>query len=234
MYAGNNSRCSRSQASLTGLAYLHDVESSASDLTTMETDTAFAKLLAGLDVDIRLPSLHTLKLRGASLTDMSLNPIISMCPSLRRLDISFTLVKHPAILSDPATAPPLEKLSLTSTSMSGSTLIATIPCHPHLKTLSIGALGGGQATNATMGNSSGLTMTDSVLCALTDSLSGFTQLENVNLVGNAKLGTVGKFERALEVFIGRVGRKCKVSNRSALIIVSQLLTFTLRNLICLV
>ncbi|KAF7437001.1 hypothetical protein PC9H_003835 [Pleurotus ostreatus] len=178
------------------------------------TDTAFAKLLAGLGADTRLPSLHTLKLRGTSLTDMSLNPIISMCPSLRHLDISFTLVKHPAILSDPETAPPLEKLSLTSTPMSWTTLIATIPCHPHLKTLSIGALGGGQATNATMGNSSGLTMTDTILRVLVDSLSGFTELEHINLVGNAKLGTTGKFERSLEVFIRRVGRKCKKLNLS--------------------
>ncbi|KAF4605393.1 hypothetical protein EYR40_004177 [Pleurotus pulmonarius] len=181
------------------------------------TDTAFAKLLAGLDADTQLPSLHTLKLRGTSLTDMSLNPIISMCPSLRRLDISFTLVKHPAILSDPETAPPLEKLSLTSTPIFGTILIATIRCHPHLKTLSIGALGGGQATNAAMGNSSGLTLTDSILRVLADNLSGCALLDNVNLVGNAKLGTTGKFERALELFVRRVGRRCKKLNLSGVV-----------------
>jgi hypothetical protein len=56
-----------------------------------------------------------------------------------------------------------------------------------------------------------MTMNDQTLSALTDILKGFEQLENVNLVGNTKLGLVGtRGHGAISDFIRQVGRKCKV------------------------
>ncbi|KDQ63818.1 hypothetical protein JAAARDRAFT_29865 [Jaapia argillacea MUCL 33604] len=174
------------------------------------TDATFAKLSSGLDAheNFRLEKLHTLKLRQTMLTDMSLNYLLGLCPNLRRLDLSFTPVRRPRHrMAD--TIPPLEKLSLTSTRVSGADLLTIVAHLPQLKTLAIGALGGGQGSTATISNSSAMTMTDDILIALTDILVKYESLENINLVGNSKLGVSGR-KTALIEFVRRVGRRCKV------------------------
>ncbi|KAL0950951.1 hypothetical protein HGRIS_007703 [Hohenbuehelia grisea] len=174
------------------------------------TDATFSRLSAGLDDNFKLPLLHTLKLRGLSLSDASINILLALCPNLRRLDASFTPIKHPPILSDPSTKPKLQKLSLTSTQLTMSDLVSILSGLSDLRTLSVGALGGGQATSAAMGNSSAMTMTDETLRAMTGVLAECPHLDNVNLAGNVKLGVTGRYDRALETFILRVGRKCKI------------------------
>jgi hypothetical protein len=104
----------------------------------------------------------------------------------------------------------LEKLSLTSTRVSSSDMLATISKLPQLKTLSLGALGERQGSSATMGNASALTMNNDSLVRLTDILENCQHLESISLVGNAKLGLTERMDGALLKFISRVGRKCKV------------------------
>lgn len=91
-------------------------------------------------------------------------------------------------------------------------MLAFISELPQLKTLSLGALGERQGSSAKMGNASALTMNDDTLLRLTDILTNFQHLEAVSLVGNAKLGLIGRPEGVMSDFIGRVGRKCKVRN----------------------
>lgn len=134
-----------------------------------------------------------------------------MCPNLQRLDVSFTLVIHPMSLLQPSKATALQKLSLTSTRISSADVLAIISNLSQLKTLSLGGLGERQGSSATMGNISALTMTNDTLRRLTQILEGFEHLENISLVGNAKLGLTERADGALSDFIRRVGRKCKVS-----------------------
>ncbi|KAI0321695.1 hypothetical protein OF83DRAFT_1050847 [Amylostereum chailletii] len=174
------------------------------------TDSTFNKLLTILssENDFLLPALQSLKLRQTALSDVSLTGILSFCPNLRRLDISFTAVKH---LSAPVIASfaQLEKLSLTSTHVSGDDLCSILLGTSHLSTLAIGALGGSRGQSSAMGNDTALTMTDDTLDALTDILSGNTHIRNINLVGNSKLG---RRKDALPRFIGTVGRRLKSLN----------------------
>ncbi len=124
---------------------------------------------------------------------------------MQRLDISFTRVVHfPLQL---ASTPPLEKLSLTSTSIATTDLLAALPMLPRLKTISLGALG---VQHGTIRDSSVMTLTDSVLRELTAILENFTCLESLNLLGNTKMGT-SKSDSALLSFVTRVGRKLKVA-----------------------
>ena len=146
------------------------------------------------------PSLRTLKLRQTALSDQAVDFLVSLCPNLTRLDLSFTMVRK---LSLSQTMPPLEKLSLTSTPISMASLLVLIPLLPQLRILSLAALRGGSAA---IGNSSEMTMSDQTLDALTDILAGFQSLESISLVGNTKLGS----KEGLSGFIHRVGRKCKV------------------------
>ncbi|KAF5368559.1 hypothetical protein D9758_002432 [Tetrapyrgos nigripes] len=162
-----------------------------------------------------IPTLRTLKLRDLSLSDNSLNSFISLCPNLKRLDISFTTVKHPQTLFS-STPLALEKLSLTSTAVSDKDLLSTIVLLPQLRILSLGALGVRQSAKASISNSSAMTMNDSTLRSLTDLLEGFLQLESVNLVSNTKLGSSSKANSALFDFIRRVGRRCQYLNLSNL------------------
>jgi len=105
---------------------------------------------------------------------------------------------------------PLEKLSLTGTSVSAADILAMIKLLPNLKTLSLGALGGGQGSATSMVSPSALTMNEDMLFTLTNILGEFSNLEYVNLVGNAELGFNRKGEGAIASFIRRVGRNCKV------------------------
>jgi hypothetical protein len=104
----------------------------------------------------------------------------------------------------------IEKLSLTSTAVSSVDIVALISSLPHLKSLALGALGGGQGSSVSIGNTSAMTMTDQTLESLTDVMKDFGQLETISLVGNTKLGVTSRGGSALEYFIRWVGRKCKV------------------------
>lgn len=160
-----------------------------------------------------MAELRTLKLRQTSLTDASLRPMIQMCPKLERLDISFTLVLHPLSVLPPSLSTSLQKLSLSSTRVSSVDLLAVIPNLTRLKILSLGALG--EVQGASIKNSiASSTLDNNTLAQLTGVLEDFPYLEDINLVGNVKLGrlswNVGANANAMADFISRVGRKCKV------------------------
>jgi hypothetical protein len=106
--------------------------------------------------------------------------------------------------------PLLEKLSLSSTAVTGTDLVDVISRLPQLKTLSLGVMGGGNGLSAKMGNSSALTLTPAILRELTDILEHFEHLENVSLVGNTKLYSMESSCKSLADFVRKVGRKCKV------------------------
>ncbi|KAL0072150.1 hypothetical protein AAF712_001073 [Marasmius tenuissimus] len=175
-----------------------------------QTDATFSKLVKALDTNLVFVALRTLKLRMLSITDNNLNFMISLFPNLRRLDLTFTPTKHPAILSSPE-SPDLEKLSLTSTQVTASDLLAIIARYPHLKTLSLGALGIRESSKATISNSSAMTMSDTTLRGLTAILVNFRDLEAVSLVANTKLCVTGPShdESAVQEFVRQVGRRCK-------------------------
>ncbi len=152
--------------------------------------------------------MRSLKLRQAPLSDAVVNLVLAACPNLQRLDLSFTSVKRPIL-------PPsnlVEKLVLTSTKIPSDELVSMVRGLPHLKTLAIGAMGGGQGSSAAISNTSAMTMTDDSLRSLAEILEGCPYLERVNLVGNTKLGFTGRRgpDAALAYFIRRVGRRCKV------------------------
>ncbi|KAI0801330.1 hypothetical protein C8Q74DRAFT_1364950 [Fomes fomentarius] len=167
------------------------------------TDTTCSKLWAALSAteDFQLPNLRSLKVRQAPLSDTVVNPMLAACPNLQRLDLSFTSVTHPVL---PATNL-MEKLVLTSTKIPSTNLVAMIKDLPKLKSLAVGAMGGGQGSSAAISNSSAMTMTDDVLRSLTETLEGCADIERVNLVGNTKLGMTGRRgpDAALAYFIRR-------------------------------
>ncbi|TFY68363.1 hypothetical protein EVJ58_g1067 [Rhodofomes roseus] len=182
------------------------------------TDAAFGKLTATFkdDQDFQLPNLHTLKLRQTFLSDNALFPFMRVCPNLRRVDLSFTLVHH---LGHLLRGKPLEKLSLTSTKVFGNELVSAVSQFPDITTLNIGALGGGQGSSAAIANFSAMNLNDEALRDLTDILESCPRLERVNLVGNMKLGMTGspgRRESVVGEFVRRVGRKCKILNLSGI------------------
>ncbi|GBE78266.1 hypothetical protein SCP_0111490 [Sparassis crispa] len=178
-------------------------------------DTAVTKLWNALGGDdnlqnFQLRKLRTLNVRQNFLSDLSLTTLLSLCPNLTRVDLSFTVVRNPAALLEGKT---LEKLSLTSTMTSIVDLVAVVPGFTELKTLNIGALGGGQGTRtAAFSNATAMTLTDQGLCDLTDALVNCVNLERVSLVGNTKLGMTGRRDSAVAYFIRQVGRNCKYLN----------------------
>lgn len=183
---------------------------------SFQTDSTFATFTAGLKDDLVLPSLRSLKLRQTSLSDVSLDSFLKRCPALHRLDISFTGVRHPAALITGSSTFALQKLSLTSTSISGTDLIATLRILPELRTLALGALGGSYGPRSSGSSSATMTMSDEALRTITDILEPFQHLKNISLVGNTKLGSSSK--SALSYFIARVGRKCKVCSELNILI----------------
>lgn len=113
--------------------------------------------------------------------------------------------------------PPLEKLTLTSTTVSGPDLVAILQQLPNLRALHLGAMGGGSATSVRIDNSSAMTMTESLLYQLTDVMEEMTFLENLVLAGNTKLGMTGKAGKgALADFVTRVGRRLKSLNLASI------------------
>jgi len=164
----------------------------------------FGKLLAGLDEGLELPNLRTMKLRHAELSDVSVKSVIRLCPNLRRLDLSFTLVRRPFSLVT-SQMPPLEKLALTSTAVTTVDLLPALRLLPHLKTLSLGALCVSPGATVSISNAA---LNDAILRELTDILET-RHIENLSLVKNVKLGFLAGKDNALRNFISRVGRKCK-------------------------
>ncbi|ETW87856.1 hypothetical protein HETIRDRAFT_413759 [Heterobasidion irregulare TC 32-1] len=157
------------------------------------------------------PALRTLKLRQTSLTDISLNLLLPSCPALRRLDISFTGIRHPHQFMQGSRIA-LEKLSLTSTAVSSDFLVTAISCIPSLRILSIGALGGGPGQAPAIRNTTAMTLTDDALSCLVDVLDTYESIKSISLVGNTKLGMTGGRNRALADFVARIGRRLKVLN----------------------
>ncbi|KAF5377530.1 hypothetical protein D9615_005240 [Tricholomella constricta] len=176
------------------------------------TDATTSNFYTGLPEGFQLPALRTLKLRQTSLSDAALNPILKMCPALQRLDLSFTLFRHPPQLLADARIPALQKLSLTSTGVPTADLVEIVRLLPGLRTLAIGALGVNQGSRKSIGYSSAMTMTDDALRSLTGVLETFQHMENINLVGNTKLGLSSRVDGALSEFITKVGRRCKKLN----------------------
>lgn len=126
-------------------------------LTTIsaQTEATVSKLWIGLDLpnqpDFRLPSLKTLKLRQTAVNDTIINQCLIICPNIRRLDLSFTNVRHPPPLLGNQL---LEKLSLTSTKVSTPDLVRILTNLQGLKSLALGALGASGGLSATIANSS--------------------------------------------------------------------------------
>jgi antitoxin component of MazEF toxin-antitoxin module len=121
--------------------------------------------------------------------------------------MGFTGLRHAYIQKDIPTQA-LEKLVLASTQVPGPELVAVLRSLPTLKVLHLDAMGGGQGTAARMGNSTAMTLSDSLLEDITDALDGAVHLEVVSLIGNTKLGLTRR--QGLFDFISRVGRRCKV------------------------
>jgi hypothetical protein len=158
-----------------------------------------------------LPALRTLKLRQTSLSDASVNTLIPLVPNLRRVDVSFTDIRHPLSVSPDGIAN-LEKLSVTSTSVSPDDLVSILPAASRLCTLNIGALGGSLGQRSAYGRGvSTMTFTDVHLRSLTAVLSRNTVIENINLVGNTKLA---RDEEAIAEFVLMIGRRLKVRERN--------------------
>jgi hypothetical protein len=156
--------------------------------------------------------MRTLKLRATALSDTSVAAIVSACPHLERLDVSFTglhsTLKTP--LANLTPPPPLQKLVLTSTRVAAAVILGLLEQLPQLRTLHLGAMGGGEATAVRINNTSAMTMDDGLLRKITDVLESTKDLEVISLVGNTKLG-LSRRNSALADFVTRVGRRCKAS-----------------------
>jgi hypothetical protein len=128
-------------------------------------------------------------------------------PNLSRVDVSFTDIRRP--LSVPLHRfANLEKLSVTSTSVSPDDLLSILPAASRLHTLNIGALGGCHGGRSAYGRGvSMMTFTDKHLHSLTAILSQNAVIENISLASNTK---VARDEEIITEFILLVGRRLKV------------------------
>ncbi|KAK0246050.1 RNI-like protein [Armillaria nabsnona] len=178
------------------------------------TDTTFSKFLSGVDETFRHVNLRNLKLRQTGVSDHSMMALTTICPNLRRLDVSFTGIRKPSLWVDQA--PHLEKLCLTSTAISSGELCSTIRNLSKLKTLAIGALGVGTSPSTTINNTSSMTLNDQDLILVSDLLAEHGGLESLSLVSNTKLSLTRRESSALCHMISRVGRKCKYLNLSSI------------------
>ncbi|KAF8349903.1 RNI-like protein [Amanita rubescens] len=180
------------------------------------TDATFSNLLHSMDPGTKLVSLRVLKVRQTQLGDPSIKFLVDLCPNLQSLDVSFTLLKRTDSLLSPSHVLPLQKLSLTSTSIVPHDLAQILPLYPQLQILLLGALGSSRGSQASIRNTSAMTMDDAGLRAVTNALANFAHLDHVNLVGNAKLGVTSKLDSALLDFVSRVGRKCRRLNLASI------------------
>ncbi|KAJ1301745.1 hypothetical protein OPQ81_008976 [Rhizoctonia solani] len=145
--------------------------------------------------------LRSLKIRLTHLTDSDIATFFSYCPNLTTLDVSSTPIKTIPVTSP---FPPLKKLCLTSTRVSGTNLLNVLENSPGLEVLYLGAYG------TALGGSN--TLTDSLLREVTDTLARCPSIRSISLVSNPKLGTGGSLGRALQDFFRRVGRRCEILN----------------------
>ena len=160
-----------------------------------------------------LTHLRSLKLRHDNVSENSVNLITAHSRKLERLDLSFTQLRHAPHIADPAS---IVKLVLTSTYISGADLVRLVRRTPKLKILSIGAMGIKPSSGTHLMSVAAMTINDDILTQLTDALLDCPDIESINLVQNAKLGSQGKKDGALAHFIRLIGRKCKVSYVSML------------------
>ncbi|KAK0208562.1 RNI-like protein [Desarmillaria ectypa] len=179
------------------------------------TDTTFSKFLSSVDEAFRHVHLRNLKLRQTAVSDHLMVDLTTICPNLRRLDVSFTAIRKPSLWVNQA--PHLEKLCLTSTAISSGELCITIRGLPQLKTLAIGALGIGTSPSTMINNTSSMTLNDNDLVLVSNLLAEYGGLESLSLVSNTKLNlTRSRESSALCHMISRVGRKCKYLNLSSI------------------
>ena len=150
-----------------------------------------------------------LNVRYNSISEATVIPLLKKCvDTIKRVDVSFTLVtgKLWSSLQNPC----LEKVSLISTLVIDTHLLQLLHYAPNLRILNIGALGSRSHSSTSLQLDSQLTLNDEMLRKLTEALEHCPNIENVNLVQNAKLGLDYMPDRALAGFIQRIGRKCKV------------------------
>lgn len=176
--------------------------------TPANVSKLFTSLDSAEDSEFVLPALQSLKLKQLGINDQTLGHFLKICPNLRRLDVSFTAIRRPPLLLSNTS---LEKLSLTSTGVSGADLIKIVSGMTALHTLAMGGLGRGGSSAVAMASTLSLTLSDDVLSKLTNVLVGYERLAHVNLAGNTKLGMVTR--SSLTDFIERVGRRCQVRTR---------------------
>jgi hypothetical protein len=157
-----------------------------------------------------LSKMEQLKFRQTALTDVSVLPLLKACPNLKRIDLGFTGVRH-AYVPQNFGIPPIEKLVLTSTAIPAGEIVEILKPLVKLRVLHLAAMGGGHGTAARIGNTSAMTLSDTVLREITDVLVHAKDLAVVNLIGNTKLG-ISRCDSALADFITRVGRRCTVGN----------------------
>ncbi|CAE6444033.1 unnamed protein product [Rhizoctonia solani] len=154
---------------------------------------------------LTFPSLRSLKIRLTNLADSDMATFFSHCPNLTTLDISFTPIKTIPVVSP---FPPLKKLCLTSTRVSGANLVNVLEHSPGLEVLYLGAQG--KIAGAALGGSN--IFTDSLLREVTNALTQCSNIKNISLVSNPRLGTGGSLGRALHDFVRQVGRRCETLN----------------------
>ncbi|KAF9654328.1 RNI-like protein [Thelephora ganbajun] len=175
------------------------------------TDATFEKLTAVL-AGVPLPNIRKLKFSQLQLFDGSIAPFLDLCRNLRSLDVSFTFIKNPHkyLVLEENVGANLEKLDMSCTPLTSSSLLAMVKHLSGLRKVVLGAMG---STGSTAGWTSA-TMTNETLDKLTTTFMGFQRLETVSLVGNVKLGFSST--RSFRNFIAEVGRRCKKLNMSSL------------------
>jgi len=110
----------------------------------------------------------------------------------------------------------LEKLSVTSTSVSPDDLLSMLTAASQLRTLNIGALGGSHGKRSAFGRGMAtMTFTDNHLRSLTAILSQNKLIENISLVANTK---VARDEEIIAEFILLVGRRLKVREGNSILL----------------
>lgn len=173
--------------------------------SSLQTHATFEKLTTAL-AGTPLPNIKKLKFSQLQLFDTSIAQFLDLCHSLRSFDASFTFIKNPRkyLVLEGNVGRDLEKLDISCTPLSSSSLLATVKHLSGLRKIVLGAIG---STGSKAGWTS-MTMTDETLDKLTTMFTGFQNLETVSLVGNVKLGLLSS--RPLRDFIAEVGRKCKV------------------------
>ena len=153
-----------------------------------------------------LPNIQKLKFSQLQLSDTFIGRFLDLCRNLRSLDVSFTLIKNPHkyLVLEGNVGENFEKLDISCTPLTSSSLLATIKHLSGLRKVMLGAMGSTGSAAAW----ASATMTNETLDRLTAVFRGFQYLHTVSLVGNVKLGFSST--RSLRHFIAEVGRRCKV------------------------